>query len=160
KKGGNDGVCEPVAKETDPDDDCPEFPAEACATTGLCDGAGKCALQPTGAACGRAACEGSVGIQSVCDGKGACNQTSTSCAPYACVDAGACRTRCDSNEECVADGQCDLVHHVCLARVDYCDDAHTLYHPDGTTTDCSPFRCADGRCPNECRSADDCVSPL
>src|SRR5690606_3155219 len=53
---------------------------------------------------------------------------------------------------CNAEGEC-----VTTTRP-YCAAEDTAKKPDGTSTECSPFRCTDGTCMASCSTDDDCVS--
>lgn len=88
KGGGTDGVCEPIAAGTDPDDECVARPAASCGTTGVCDGKGACQRYPDGTPCddGDACTSGEVCAQGACTGK---------------------RRACDPPDACHLPGVCD-----------------------------------------------------
>jgi MYXO-CTERM domain-containing protein len=69
---GPDGECGGVAVDTDPMDSCAAESESTCGTTGLCDGAGACALHPADTPCGQG---------------------------YLCAP-GVCRSSCASDREC------------------------------------------------------------
>ncbi|HOX42028.1 MAG TPA: MYXO-CTERM sorting domain-containing protein [Myxococcota bacterium] len=104
-----EGLCTPVAADSDPDGDCPTQPADSCGTTGVCDGQGACAHWPAAQVCAPGRCEGSTLLgPSQCDGQGACAPgAGTECAPGRC-EGLACRTDCSSHAECDAAGFCGL----------------------------------------------------
>ncbi|HMY18814.1 MAG TPA: hypothetical protein PKA58_20945, partial [Polyangium sp.] len=59
KKGaGANGVCGPIAVDTDPDNECTDQGAMSCGTNGSCNGAAGCKLYASGTNCG-ATCTGS-----------------------------------------------------------------------------------------------------
>lgn len=68
----------------------------------------------------------------------------------ACVTVCACdgtdTAKCTNNGN-----ECDI---------GVCSDDHTLHNPDGTVSDCTPFKCAaSGTCATSCANVDDCVAP-
>lgn len=139
KKGaGVDGVCGPVAADTDPKAAC-SVGTGACAADGLCDGAGKCrSFAKAGASCGADACSAGKVARKVCKGDSSlCLEVKTSCAPFACA-AGACKTSCaldgdcDAAAFCAADGLCRTK----AAAGESCTDART----------CASGFCVDGVC--------------
>jgi hypothetical protein len=87
------GTCSPVpAGGADPHGFCQPSAAATCGTTGLCDGAGACALYGTGTICSGAS-EG--GAPTTCDGKGDCGGGDAGMSPTCGVgadasEAGAC----------------------------------------------------------------------
>ncbi len=137
---------------------------------------GQCGSTPvacdydTQAECGSSACAGGERDFGRCsattDGSGQvtayeCAPANEACAPFACDSQGeACVASCESIEDCAegavcrSDGDCVEVENA------ECLDDRTLADPSGTQTDCSPFRCAQDRCLEECRSIDDCVEGL
>jgi hypothetical protein len=80
KKGsGADGVCGPIAADTDPDADCP---GSSCASATFND--------------------------NVCDGASGCRTKSSSCAPFNCDASGTiCLKTCATDADCGSDGFCD-----------------------------------------------------
>jgi len=96
--GDSEGTCVRHAAASDPESECAELAPTSCGTTGLCDGAGACALHPATSACddGQACTSGDA-----CDGAGMCRgDAPTACAPGmgnecclgSCDAAGGCRT--------------------------------------------------------------------
>jgi hypothetical protein len=85
-----------------------------------------------------------------CNGLGACRlyPKGTACRGCASAGNGLFDNVCDGLGSCVAG-----------TRV-HCDDQHTLFFLDGTTKDCSPYRCSTtGECLEACRSNHDCAAP-
>lgn len=95
---GSEGTCTNVPAGEDLRDDCaPEAPS-TCGRNGLCDGAGRCALHPSGTLCDDGqACSSN----DRCDGAGLCTgDVPETCGPGAgnvccvgtCIDGSGCRT--------------------------------------------------------------------
>jgi hypothetical protein len=100
KKGsGEDGVCGPVAANTDPDDECPTQDKSTCGTSGVCDGQGACARYPANTPCGSAECKDGVASGLLCTADGKCQQQVKPCEPYFCKDPTACATEIDGCAE-------------------------------------------------------------
>jgi hypothetical protein len=95
-------------------------------------------------------------LVATCDGHGSCPAALTKpCEPYGCGEVG-CKT------ECTSDGDCDEAYHCepatkrCVKSAT-CDD-HVVKTLEGTTIDCSPFRCeSNGTCKTKCASTGDCI---
>jgi len=160
---GEDGKCGPVAEGTDPRERCaPDlgFP-KSCKADGMCDGAGACrAFAPKGTACepDKVSCKDGIASGPLCDGAGTCSDQRFSCSPYIC-GASACLTSCKDDRECSLDARCDAKTKRCI-KSDVCDGDHTLTKADGTTADCSPFRCSGELCKKTCGTSSDCVAGL
>jgi MYXO-CTERM domain-containing protein len=93
-----------------------------------------------------AACDvaGSVGTCSPVTG--APHGTREACAVSACACDGTNTDKCTNNGN-----ECDI---------GVCADDHTLHNPDGTTSDCTPYKCnASGACSTACANVDDCIAP-
>jgi hypothetical protein len=122
---GSAGACTPLpAGQAAPTGTCTDHGATGCGTNGLCDGAGNCQVYPSTTVCAASVC--AVGIEtpaSRCDGKGACVTAAVqACSPYVCGAAGACKTVCASDADCLAPdvctaGTCGLLPngHTCTA---------------------------------------------
>ena len=97
----------------------------------------------------------------LCNGAGTSEPSVSSCQGFRCASDVACLTTCNNNDDCVEDFQCD--GSICVAfTTPTCDDdaaGATLLMPAAADVSCAPFRCADGACPNVCKSVDDCVAP-
>ncbi|MEZ4222243.1 MAG: MYXO-CTERM sorting domain-containing protein [Polyangiaceae bacterium] len=121
------GVCEDVPEGSDPDSDCEQGDSE-CGLSGLCDGAGACALtRQEGDACGApASCASNVFLSAKCH-QGVCQDISRACGVFACESTGCSSTECadggywDGNgcvpkapigQSCGQDGQCGSGHCV------------------------------------------------
>lgn len=91
RKGhGTDGTCEPVAKGTNPREECRDDGAASCGTTGTCDGKGACAVYEDGTDCG----DGKVCEAGQCGG-GFCGEQAdgTPCGEADDCTFGLCRDR-------------------------------------------------------------------
>ncbi|MBK7580363.1 MAG: hypothetical protein IPI67_09185 [Myxococcales bacterium] len=140
KKGtGANGVCGAIINATDPDDECSDQGALSCGTTGVCNGAGACAKYSTGTQCGTPSCSNANLSSFACNGGGACLTTQTSCAPYICGSASACRTNCTTDAHCTASGYCRTSDGTCQ-----------LDQPNGgsctSASQCASGACVDGVC--------------
>ena len=86
------------------------YPAcgECCTCQGTVGAPGTCEPE-TGAPCGAAATctDGELQPRGTCDGNGACQPAApVSCEPYTKCAENACASRCDGNDDCVADSFC------------------------------------------------------
>jgi hypothetical protein len=151
--GQSDGSCAAVVGGQDPNDACMPGATGECAADGNCDGAGACrAAAVTGTACGSTECHDGEVFGSVCDGSGACVQSSLPCAPYDC-DGSVCGVSCESTAGC--------------AEGTYCGPAQTCMpaEPDGAScaepSACSSGHCVDGVCcESECAgTCEACAEP-
>jgi hypothetical protein len=107
KKGsGADGQCGPVAKDTDPDDECPTQDKSTCGTSGACNGQGACAKYPVNTPCGTATCVDGVSTGLLCNAQNQCQQQVASCLPFLCKDPTACATACESDAQCTPTAHC------------------------------------------------------
>jgi len=146
---GTVGSCT-VVPAGEPDDACPAEPESSCSTTGLCDGAGSCALHPAGTVCAPATCtNGTFDSADTCDGGGTCTVSGTSsCGLYDCNAGGdACLTSCAMGSECAANAYCNMMMQ-CVAKkmngatcqaADHCVSGYCV---DGV--------CCNGACDGEC----------
>jgi hypothetical protein len=119
RTGAANGVCAPIRPGTDPDNECTQQAAATCGTNGFCDGSGACQLYAAGTQCAAPFCQGTVAVgPATCNGLGTCPaQVSTNCAPYNC-SAGACRTTCGTNTDCVSGYVCS--GGACVAQQSAC----------------------------------------
>jgi hypothetical protein len=109
KKGsGIDGVCEPVAADSDPDDECaqgPNYPT-SCLADGMCDGSGKCReFAKDTVSCGATQCNQGQAEGLLCNGAGQCLTAKTSCEPYKCEN-NQCLQACVDDNDCVPSAFC------------------------------------------------------
>lgn len=137
-----------------------------------CDGEdpecrGECTNNPTACTyeekeCGDSSCdtgERSFGVCSIAT-DGVCTPQTEMCAPFACTRDGGCFTECETVAECgegavcKTDGDCEVI------VADVCDGDHTVVRVDGTSDDCSPFKCTGSTCLDSCDSIDDCVEGM
>lgn len=140
KKGsGLNGICGAIANATDPDSECTDQGALSCGTTGVCNGAGACAIYSSGTLCGTPVCSNGNRTTYACNGGGACLSTQTSCAPYVCASASACRTNCTLDSHCSANAYCRTSDGTCQ-----------FDQPNGaactSAAQCSSGACVDGVC--------------
>lgn len=140
KKGaGANGVCGPIAVDTDPDNECTDQGAMSCGTNGSCNGAAACKVYPSGTSCG-STCMGSSVQPRTCDGAGTCMTSGmpTSCAPYNCSN-GTCNTTCATGADCASGFSC--VGGMCVGLLG--NGAQCAANPD-----CQSGFCVDGVCCN------------
>jgi hypothetical protein len=102
-------------------------------------------------------------FSATCNGAGECGPAgpikTKKCEPYVCQGMGCGAAPCEKEEDCAPKFRCDATKHDCVPRdVASCDGDHTIGNPDGTTTDCTPFKCEGSVCKDSCASLDDCVS--
>ena len=129
-----------------------------------CDGTvrNECvALAGAEVSCRAATCnqESALTLAASCDGTGTCPAAvRIPCAPFACRD-DACTTSCASDADCAAQAKCNPSTKKCVSEAT-CNN-HVVTKPDGSTLDCSPFKCdSSGQCIAKCATVDDCVAPL
>ncbi|MBI3200834.1 MAG: hypothetical protein HYZ29_04755 [Myxococcales bacterium] len=139
KGGGLNGVCGVIANSTDPDSECTDQGALSCGTTGVCNGAGSCALYNSGTQCGTPSCSSGSRTTYACNGGGACLSTQTACAPYICASATDCRTNCTVDAQCAANAYCRTSDGTC--QFDQANGAACT-----SAAQCSSGVCADGVC--------------
>lgn len=142
KKGaGEDGKCEPILADRDPDEECDADPASSCQYRGTCDGTGGCALHRKGTACGATQCNGNSVVGQVCDGAGSCvfDPAGAACAPFACNALfGTCNSSCTTSSDC-ATGD-----YFCEAGV--CAQKQINGQPCSEDAACVSGQCTDGLC--------------
>jgi hypothetical protein len=112
------GKCVPSPRGVDLHDEC----GTAASCSGTCDGAGSCTTQTEGAQCAPSRCVGpTTGVgAAICETTGkACDRHAVvpfDCSPYICEPAfGACRTSCESSDECENGKVCDTPSKTCVA---------------------------------------------
>jgi len=153
----NEGTCSPAMGA--PHGTRPACKGAGGACDGVCDGvnASACVYPGSSTSCGTA-CENGNVTPSFCDGNGTCSaSTAKSCSPYVC-GTDDCLTSCDTKADCASGYTC-ASDKKCIPLGTTCSDDHTLSSPDGTSKDCSPFKCELDSCKSSCQSIDDCVSP-
>ena len=102
-------------------------------------------------------------FSAACDGTGTCGPAgpvkTKKCEPYVCHGNGCGAAPCKNDQDCAPKFRCDSKKEDCVPRdVASCDGDHVIGNPDGTTTDCAPFKCEGSVCKDSCASLDDCVS--
>ena len=90
-------------------------PVQTC-RDGRCDGTGKCRVSPAGASCGATTCildkNGYQLRTMLCDAKGSCAESLSSCGNYICQPGNtSCFGRCTDKNQCVATKNCNTAHH-------------------------------------------------
>jgi hypothetical protein len=105
---GAEGFCMFADVGTNPRGACVDSTPANCGQTGVCDGAGACAIYPAGTSCKDASCPvHMLVLASRCDGKGTCQPgQAQSCSPYLCGLDGKCLTECSSDTDCENDHPC------------------------------------------------------
>jgi len=102
---GQIGTCTSVpAGGGDPLAMCMNMAASTCGTTGVCDGAGQCALY-AGTTCMPSTCAASSLTAYTC-GAGVCQPHVTDCTQFACDGSNACKTSCVDASDCAAGLTC------------------------------------------------------
>ncbi len=86
---------------------------------GSCSGTRSCTYPDATKTCGTAFCNSSSQIETPkCDGAGGCNNlTPTTCSDFIC-GAGACKTVCVTDADCLSTDFCDPNTHTCKIKVD------------------------------------------
>jgi hypothetical protein len=149
KTGQADGTCRPVTVGTDPDEECELDAMNLCGRTGMCNGAGACALSPAGLACGETKCMGSsLTPRPRCNGTGKCEPRDVEPCPggLRCASATTCKVACAADADCVMGQVCNLSEGRCvpgLALGAACDAT-------AAGGGCGSGFCVDGVC---CESA-------
>lgn len=144
KKGqGEDGICGPVKKGLNLDNECKAAGTQGtlCYVTGYCDGTGSCdrklGVTCTVQKCLNATTQLNAGL---CDGLGACIAQGTSpCGSYVCKDS-ACLAECTDLSDC-APG------YVCLDK--HCKEPLHDGKACVSDNDCASSFCVQGVCCNE-----------
>jgi len=153
---GSEGTCSLVTGA--PHGTRPKCKGEGTACEGTCNGAldNECEYK-TGAVCGSTCKDGSE-TPKLCDGKGGCAEsTSKQCSPYLCDKAGAsCMTTCKADTDCTTGFTCEVVSGKCVEKGSTCKNDFTAVAPNGTETDCKPYKCSAGACRDACSVSGDC----
>ena len=92
---------------------------------------------------------------------GVCTPQVQSCGDYACADGTSCvpEGTCTETADCGGGAVCIVATGECaVVESPKCVEEHLVVSPDGTSTDCTPFKCGDSGCLNRCVSVDDCVA--
>lgn len=122
-------------------------PANACGTTGFCDGDSACAYYPSTTACGAgASCSAAMyTAASQCDGRGACVSVASVACPkgLGCLSATECRGSCRADGDCVSSSM-------------YCS-AGQCVPKLGNGAICAAGGCASGNCVNKICCSEACV---
>lgn len=142
-------------------DACPQAPADEPCAKVECDGQTRASCEAYAGAdvvCQAASCkDGFAHAEQRCDGSGACTATrARACDEYAC-DQTDCFARCETEAQCVAGYYCE--GGKCKTGSRCSSDEATEIHSDGTTRECSPFKCRDGACLEACTGSYDCTDP-
>jgi MYXO-CTERM domain-containing protein len=158
--GTSPGTCAPLTSSQ------PMGTRAACmgmgtACLGVCSGnPDACSYPAAGTACGTSAsCTGDTLAESqACDGAGSCVAAqSKNCAPFACdTMTASCNTSCVSSSDCSTGATCSS-NGQCTLGSAMCTTPTTVLGSDGTTTNCSPYRCLSGSCTSTCSTSGDCA---
>lgn len=163
------GTCSPVVGA--PHGDHPKCDAatggEICGAR-ACDGA-KSTYTCVGYVGADVSCLGgscSDGIETftaTCDGTGQCGPGGPAktkrCEPYVCKGESCGSAPCATDADCAPKFRCDATKKDCVPRdVASCNGDHTVSNPDGTTSECAPYKCEGTGCKMTCSSVDECVS--
>ncbi len=139
---GSVGVCSAVpAGGSDPTGQCSDKGAASCGTTGLCNGAGACAVYAAGTQCAPPTCPSgatTATLARTCDGAGTCKTAATqSCSPFACnATTQTCVSVCTTDADC-ASGQFCTAGSCGLRRLGQICTADNQ---------CASNNCVDGVC--------------
>jgi len=153
KTGGVDGICAPVASNTDPDNDCAQDPPGTCGQNGLCDGAKACAKWDNTTVCALQVCtNGTQTAERKCDGAGTCVAgVQTPCTPYVC-GANACLTTCASDGDCVPTHYCDLATSPTVCKPKGAQGAVCTANDQCSSGNCVDGVCCDTACAGLCEA--------
>lgn len=111
--------------------------------------------------CSDATCSAGIQSSGLCGPNGVCEAGELECGDYDCDGNGErCRESCETSEECAGQAICRVDGTCAVVEEASCADEDTLTNPDGSTSECAPFRCANARCLDRCESIDDCVEGL
>ena len=138
--------------------DCAGVGAECAGTCGTNEITCDYAAVP----CGTPTCTNGSAVGGTCSltNLGSCETATTDCGAFSCNAGGtACNTQCSNTVDCAPGHLCTPSGTCVLVQSTQCDGDHHLVSPDGTTTDCAPFKCNGAACINRCKSVDDCVAP-
>jgi hypothetical protein len=117
-----------------PDGGVLQINASTC--SGTCNGSRACRYPDKTTNCGSTFCSDVAEVATMsCDGKGSCLQTRTECSQYIC-GAGACKTMCASQADCLPGDYCDGVSLHCVP-----------VKANGVSCG-QPFECTSGYCAN------------
>lgn len=99
-------------------------------------------------------------FSATCDKAGACGATKTKkCEPFVCQGTSCGSAPCGSDKDCAPKFRCDAKKQDCVPKdAASCDGDHIITNPDGTSSDCAPFKCDGSVCKDMCASVKDCVS--
>jgi hypothetical protein len=152
-ESGKEGTCVPVAGK-------PRGTREAClggdsACAGKCDGiASSCTYPSASKDCGTTCASGTL-TKRVCDNKGACVVSTTSCGNFACGDK-ACKETCTTATDCAGSGyNCEAGKCVPAGAATCTDDGLSVRDGDKVTS-CAPTVCKGGKCVERCIATTDC----
>ncbi len=114
----SDGICGPIAADTDPRNACAAG-SGTCAADGFCNGAGACrSFAKPSTPCGPTACSAGTLSGKICKGDSAAcvDSTGVMCAPL-CVRRRACKTSCAADTDCEAGAYCGATN-TCIAKTE------------------------------------------
>jgi MYXO-CTERM domain-containing protein len=158
KASGSDGICGPVKKGTDPDNNCEPTNPNQCKNNGSCDGSGACQLYEQNTPCGTTTCAdkafGSLSVQKgyACDGFGQCNpNSSNNCGEFKC-SGNACAIKCVTDDDCLETAYCNSAK-VCVTR--QANGAGCVDGPECASRFCVDGVCCENACAGTCEACNE-----
>lgn len=142
---GSEGACINVPDKQDPLNQCEATSSTTCATTGSCDGSGKCAVYAAGVACNPASCSADASQSiagSTCDGAARCVAPGGNSCANNLICGGSppsCKLTCTSDGDCRNGTKCN-------ARTGQCAAVNGTACTSGGQ--CGSDQCIDGFCCN------------
>ncbi len=101
-------------------------------------------------------CSGDVASVTTCS-TGGCNTNSYPCNPYTCdANSKSCALACISSAECAQGASCDTVSGRCATVNSTCVDTFAIGTANGQIVSCSPYKCLNGMCQQQCVFDYDC----
>ncbi len=152
---GRLGFCDPIAVNTDPEDECGVDPTSTCDRTGECSGNRTCQLYPITQQCAAPTCANNQTSNRAdfCDGSGVCaDKGQDTCGNYQCnALTGLCRTSCSVPTDCAGGYTCTSAGICKKDRGQQCSGGAV---GDGECASgiCADGVCCDGRCSGVCES--------
>lgn len=148
----SNGTCSNLTANTDPAGECADQGGSSCGTTGMCNGAGACAVY-SGNTCAGPTCSGnSVVAARTCSG-GSCSGggATTSCGAYSC-SGGACNSPCTTNSHCVSPNVC--VSGVCKPEPPRANGVACSSGGQCQSGFCADGVCCNTQCSGQCKTCD------
>jgi hypothetical protein len=104
-------------------------------------------------------CKGNVVHVSICSDAQHCVEAlDAACVPYGCDAAKKwCASTCVTDGDCSTGSVCDTVNGKCALMPNQCADAFTVVTGGYLRESCAPYKCAGGRCWQQCQGNGDCA---